>query len=99
LKLGHIAQQLGCELRGDGDIDIRRVAGIDEAQQGDITFVSNRKYASVAAGQWTLTWVPSAVSPRTSDSTCRPMPPVLEPSTNPTRRSSGTVCSATSPPS
>jgi UDP-3-O-[3-hydroxymyristoyl] glucosamine N-acyltransferase len=46
LKLGHIAQQLGCELRGDGDIDIRRVAGIDEAQQGDITFVSNRKYAS-----------------------------------------------------
>jgi UDP-3-O-[3-hydroxymyristoyl] glucosamine N-acyltransferase len=46
LKLGHIAQQLGCELKGNADIDIQRVAGIDEAQPGDLTFVSNRKYAS-----------------------------------------------------
>ena len=46
MKLGHIAQQLGCELKGDANIDIQRVAGIDEAQPGDLTFVSNRKYAS-----------------------------------------------------
>jgi UDP-3-O-[3-hydroxymyristoyl] glucosamine N-acyltransferase len=46
LKLGHIAQQLGCELKGDATIDIRRVAGIDEAQPGDLTFISNRKYAA-----------------------------------------------------
>jgi UDP-3-O-[3-hydroxymyristoyl] glucosamine N-acyltransferase len=44
LKLGHIAEQLGCELRGDGNVDIRGVAGIDEAKAGDLTFVSNRKY-------------------------------------------------------
>jgi UDP-3-O-[3-hydroxymyristoyl] glucosamine N-acyltransferase len=46
LKLGRIAQQLGCELKGDADIEILRVAAIDEAQPGDLTFVSNRKYAS-----------------------------------------------------
>jgi len=46
LKLGLIAQQLGCELKGDANIDIQRVTGIDEAKPGDLTFLSNRKYAS-----------------------------------------------------
>jgi UDP-3-O-[3-hydroxymyristoyl] glucosamine N-acyltransferase len=46
LKLGLIAQQLGCELKGDANIDIQRVTGIDEARPGDLTFLSNRKYAS-----------------------------------------------------
>jgi UDP-3-O-[3-hydroxymyristoyl] glucosamine N-acyltransferase len=46
LKLEDIATKLGCELRGDGNIEIYRVAGIEEAQSGDLTFVSNRKYAS-----------------------------------------------------
>lgn len=46
MKLGLIAEQLGCELKGDANIDIQRVAGIDEARPGDLTFVSNRKYAS-----------------------------------------------------
>lgn len=45
MKLGTIATQLGCELKGDADLDILRVAPIDEAQPGDLTFVSNRKYA------------------------------------------------------
>jgi UDP-3-O-[3-hydroxymyristoyl] glucosamine N-acyltransferase len=44
LKLAQIAEQLGCELRGDGSIEIRAVTGIDEAKAGDLTFVSNRKY-------------------------------------------------------
>ena len=48
MKLGHIAQQLGCELRGNADLDIRGVNGIEEAQPGDLTFVSNRKYTSKA---------------------------------------------------
>ena len=46
MKLGLIAQQLGCELKGDATIDIQRVTGIDEARPGDLTFLSNRKYAS-----------------------------------------------------
>jgi UDP-3-O-[3-hydroxymyristoyl] glucosamine N-acyltransferase len=48
MKLKDIAQQLNCELRGDGELDIRRVAGIEEAQAGDITFVSNPKYGPKA---------------------------------------------------
>jgi UDP-3-O-[3-hydroxymyristoyl] glucosamine N-acyltransferase len=46
LKLGHIAKQIGCELRGDAGLEIRGVAGIVEAQPGDLTFVSNPKYTS-----------------------------------------------------
>ena len=46
MKLGSIAQHLGCELKGDANIEIQRVVAIDEAQPGDLTFVSNRKYAS-----------------------------------------------------
>lgn len=44
MKLGQIAQRLGCELRGDATIDIRGIAGIDEARPGDLTFISNPKY-------------------------------------------------------
>src|SRR5512140_906036 len=45
MKLSEIALRLGCEMRSDaGDVEIRRVAGIEEAGPGDLTFVSNRKY-------------------------------------------------------
>jgi UDP-3-O-[3-hydroxymyristoyl] glucosamine N-acyltransferase len=44
LKLSEIAQQLGCRLEGDGSVDIQRVAGIEQAGAGDLTFVANRKY-------------------------------------------------------
>jgi UDP-3-O-[3-hydroxymyristoyl] glucosamine N-acyltransferase len=45
LKLSDIAQQLGCRLEGDGGVDIRRVAAIDQAGPGDLTFVASGKYA------------------------------------------------------
>lgn len=45
MKLSRIAQILGCRLIGE-DVEIVRVAGIDEAGAGDLTFVSNRKYVS-----------------------------------------------------
>jgi UDP-3-O-[3-hydroxymyristoyl] glucosamine N-acyltransferase len=44
LKLSVIAEQLGCRLEGDGGIDIRRLAGIEHAVAGDLTFVANAKY-------------------------------------------------------
>jgi UDP-3-O-[3-hydroxymyristoyl] glucosamine N-acyltransferase len=44
LKLSEIAQQIGCRLEGDGAADISRVAGIEQANAGDLTFVANRKY-------------------------------------------------------
>jgi UDP-3-O-[3-hydroxymyristoyl] glucosamine N-acyltransferase len=44
--LRELAARLGCSLRGDGGIDVRRVAGIEEAGPGDLTFVANPKYAA-----------------------------------------------------
>jgi UDP-3-O-[3-hydroxymyristoyl] glucosamine N-acyltransferase len=44
LKLRELAERLECRLEGDGDIEIRRVTGIEHAQAGDLTFVANPKY-------------------------------------------------------
>ncbi len=44
MKLSQIARNIGCRMTGDEDVEILRVAGIDEAEPGDLTFVSNRKY-------------------------------------------------------
>jgi UDP-3-O-[3-hydroxymyristoyl] glucosamine N-acyltransferase len=49
VKLRDLAAQLACRLEGDGDIDIIRVAGIQQAQPGDVTFLANSKYESVLA--------------------------------------------------
>jgi len=43
--LRELAGQLGCTLRGDGAIEVVRVAGIDESGPGDLTFVANPRYA------------------------------------------------------
>lgn len=48
MKLSEIAARLDCVLKGDGGLDINRVIGIDEAETGDVTFVSNPKYAAKA---------------------------------------------------
>jgi UDP-3-O-[3-hydroxymyristoyl] glucosamine N-acyltransferase len=44
MKLGEIADRLGCELEGDPAIDIHGVAGIEHAPPGTLTFLSNPKY-------------------------------------------------------
>jgi len=43
--LRDVAARLGCEVRGDAGVEVERVAGIDEAGPGDLTFVSGSKYA------------------------------------------------------
>jgi UDP-3-O-[3-hydroxymyristoyl] glucosamine N-acyltransferase len=50
LKLQDIAERLDCRLEGDGDIEIRRVASIERAEPGDITFIAHEKYRSKLAG-------------------------------------------------
>lgn len=45
MKLREIAERLECRLEGDGDIEIHRVAGIEDAGPGDLTFFTNPKYA------------------------------------------------------
>src|SRR5262249_48180507 len=44
--LAELAQRLRCRLDGDGAIDVTRVAGIEDAGPGEITFVANPKYLS-----------------------------------------------------
>lgn len=48
MRLNEIAARLDCVLNGDGEVEITGVAGIDEAEAGHVTFVSNPKYAAKA---------------------------------------------------
>jgi UDP-3-O-[3-hydroxymyristoyl] glucosamine N-acyltransferase len=48
MKLGEIASRLGAELRGNADLEITGVKGIEEAGATEITFVANPKYAGLA---------------------------------------------------
>ena len=45
MKLREIAARLGCELAGDGEIEITGVAGMEHAGPGQLTFLANPKYA------------------------------------------------------
>ena len=46
MRLGDLAARLGCQLEGDGEVDVVRVAPIEDAQPGDLTFLANPKYTS-----------------------------------------------------
>lgn len=50
MKLGELATRLGCELRGEAQIEIERVAPIESAGPGDLTFVGNPRYARYLDG-------------------------------------------------
>jgi UDP-3-O-[3-hydroxymyristoyl] glucosamine N-acyltransferase len=47
VKLRDLADRLGCRLEGDSDVEITRVAGLEDARPGDLTFLANPKYASL----------------------------------------------------
>jgi len=46
VKLKEIASRLECDLKGDGNLEITGVVGIEKAEAGHLTFVSNPKYAA-----------------------------------------------------
>ena len=48
MKLGELASRLGAELRGDAELEITGVRGIEEAGPAEITFVANPRYAALA---------------------------------------------------
>jgi len=48
MRLGEIAGKLGCTLEGDAHAEIRGVAGIESAQAGELTFISNPRYRHAA---------------------------------------------------
>jgi UDP-3-O-[3-hydroxymyristoyl] glucosamine N-acyltransferase len=49
VKLRELAVRLECRLEGDGDVDIVRIAGIQDAAPGDLTFLANPKYEKLLA--------------------------------------------------
>jgi UDP-3-O-[3-hydroxymyristoyl] glucosamine N-acyltransferase len=49
VTLGELARRLDCPVEGDAAIEIRRVAKIEEAGPGDLTFLANPRYASKLA--------------------------------------------------
>ncbi|KUE80735.1 UDP-3-O-(3-hydroxymyristoyl)glucosamine N-acyltransferase [Aeromonas schubertii] len=42
--LAQLAQRLGAQVHGDGDLEIRKVATLEKAGEGEISFLSNKKY-------------------------------------------------------
>jgi len=48
MKLGKIADKLGCSLEGDPEVEIDGVAGIEDAGPGQITFLNNPRYSARA---------------------------------------------------
>ncbi len=49
MNLAELAVCLGCRLEGDGRLDVSRVAGIEDAREGEVTFLANPRYASKVA--------------------------------------------------
>ncbi|MEQ1949167.1 MAG: UDP-3-O-(3-hydroxymyristoyl)glucosamine N-acyltransferase [Bryobacteraceae bacterium] len=45
MKLRDLAGSLGCEWKGDGDLEITGVRGMEQAGPSEITFLANPKYA------------------------------------------------------
>jgi UDP-3-O-[3-hydroxymyristoyl] glucosamine N-acyltransferase len=48
MKLGELATRLGAELRGDAELEVTGVKGLEEAGPTDVTFVANPRYAGLA---------------------------------------------------
>jgi UDP-3-O-[3-hydroxymyristoyl] glucosamine N-acyltransferase len=46
VTLDELARRLDCRLEGDGTLEVARVAGIEHAGPGDVTFLANARYAS-----------------------------------------------------
>src|SRR5260221_8140004 len=48
-SLERLAKEIGGTVKGDGTLKITGVAPLDTAQKGDLTFVTNPRYAKMAA--------------------------------------------------
>jgi UDP-3-O-[3-hydroxymyristoyl] glucosamine N-acyltransferase len=71
VKLRELADRLACELRGDGEREIRGVAGLDAAGPGELSFLANPRYSgklgatraeAVVVGPGQATALPALVS-------------------------------------
>src|SRR5262245_54142417 len=49
MKLREIAGALGCQVEGDGELEISGVAGMEDAGPDELTFLANPKYAPLVS--------------------------------------------------
>ena len=77
MKLGDIAARLECSLDGDGGLEITGVVGIEKAEAGHLTFVSNPKYASKARTTKASAVIVSSDFPEVPAATLRSSNPYL----------------------
>lgn len=49
MTLQELARQLGCRVEGDGRLEVARVATLEQAGPGDLTFLANPKYRGALA--------------------------------------------------
>src|SRR5262245_17083567 len=77
VRLAEIAERLGCVMKGDGDVEITGVVGIEEAGPGHLTFVSNPKYAAKARTTTASAIIVSADFPDVEHATLRSPNPYL----------------------
>ena len=47
MKLGEIARFLNGELIGDEEIEIKGIAPLNQAKEGEISFLANKKYKNI----------------------------------------------------
>lgn len=69
LSLGELVGQLGGELVGDPTVRVRQIASIESAGSGELTFLSNPKFASALANSAASAFI---LSPKAADLTSRP---------------------------
>lgn len=67
MTLADLAAALGCPFEGDGSLDLTRVATIEQAGPGDLTFLGNMKYARALA---TTRASAAIVPPDVTDAPC-----------------------------
>lgn len=49
IRLRHLADRLGVELRGDGDVEVRGVSSLDAVRAGEVTYVATAPRVAAAA--------------------------------------------------
>lgn len=77
MKLTELAEKLGCRLEGDGGVEIRRVAGLEQAGAGDVTFFANPRYAAALRRTRASAVIAGEAAPRANCAMLRTTDPYL----------------------
>jgi UDP-3-O-[3-hydroxymyristoyl] glucosamine N-acyltransferase len=77
MKLSDLAAQLGCELRGDGAVEIRGIRALEDAEPGDLAFLANPRYAPQLATTRASAVIVASSAPDVAVATLRTTEPYL----------------------